>query len=401
MTMRLTADAVRALLTPSMVLDHFEIKRSGNVQLAVNLCPSCGQLKRASVSIHRETGSWKCHHCGTGGGVIALAAGYAGIDIHDDFYRALGFAAAIAGIPRGVDDEDYAQLLAESKQRRAEVAAREKEARARSVAHMPSTWNLLDRRSFRGESYLRGRNIDSDALRDLDLVRYRASGDPGVALRDLTTGKVVGIQYRCLSGDAKLLCSTGSQVVGSALLGHLGDLATRRVAVLVEGLADSLVARLLWPDAAIFGAPGAGQLEGISTIIAPEIAKRGGVLILVPDNDEVGTKAGARAVIAAQKAGLELAESAEPNGKDGRKILVADLGDHHDLAAAWTCGYWRWAPPPPLTNAPILRQLKRGSDVAYGASPPCAKCDQLKTVMIVMEPGNDGVPWALCAGCYR
>lgn len=139
MTMRLDADAVRALLTPSMVLDHFEIKRSGSAQLATSFCPQCGQLKRASVSIHRETGAWRCHHCGTGGSLLALAAGYAGIDIHADFYRALGLAAAIAGIPRGVDDEDYAQLLAESKKRREEFAAREKEARARSVARMPWT----------------------------------------------------------------------------------------------------------------------------------------------------------------------------------------------------------------------------------------------------------------------
>lgn len=399
MTMRLDADAVRALLTPRMVLDHFEIKRSGSSQLATSSCPQCGQLKRASVSIHPETGLWKCYHCGTGGGVLALAAGYAGIDIHTDFYRALGLAAAIAGIPRGVDDEDYAQLLAESKKRREEFAAREKEARARSVARMPWTWSLLDQRSFKGESYLRGRNIDPDALRALDLVRYRAGGDPGVALRDLSTGKIVGIQYRCLSGDVKLICSPGSQVTGSALVGCLGDLDKRRVAVLVEGLADSLVARLLWPDAAIFGAPGAGQLEGIAKAVAPEVVKQGGILILVPDNDEVGTKAGARAVIAAQDAGLELAESAAPG--DARKILIADLGDHHDLAAAWTCGYWQWAPPPPLTSAPRMRSQKRIGNISYEEAPPCAKCALRKTVMIVMEPGHDGIPWSLCSGCWR
>jgi phage/plasmid primase-like uncharacterized protein len=347
--MRLDADAVRALLTPGMVLDHFEIKRSGNTQLATSFCPHCGQLKRASVSIHRETGLWKCYHCGTGGGILALAAGYAGIDIRADFHKALGFAAAIAGIPRGVDAEDYTQLLVESKRRREEAAAREKASRARAVARMPSTWSMLDRRSVRGESYLRGRNIDPDTLRDLDLVRYHVGGDPAVALRDLVTGKIVGIQYRCLQGDVKLICSPGSQAAGSALVGHLGDLDAHKIAVLVEGLADSLVARLLWPDAVIFGAPGAGQLEGIATAIAPAIVKRDGILILVPDNDEVGTKAGARAVIAAQAAGLELAEFAEPT--DARKILIADLGNnladqpHHDLAQAWTTSRWRWTWP--------------------------------------------------------
>ena len=348
--MRLDADAIRALLTPSMVLDHFEVKRSGgNAQIAVSLCPQCGQLKRASVSIHRETGAWKCHHCRTGGGIIALAAGYAGIDVRADFHKAVGFAAAISGIPRGVDAEDYAQLLAESKRRREEAAVRERAAKTRAVTRMPSTWSLLDRRSVRGESYLRSRSIDPETLRALDLVRYHAGGDPAVALRDLATGKIVGIQYRCLQRDAKLICSPGSQVAGSALVGHLGDLGRSRVAVLVEGLADSLVARVLWPDAAIFGAPGAGQLEGIATAVAPEVAKRAGILILVPDNDEVGTRGGARAVIAAQAAGLELAEFAEPT--DARKILVADLGSnladqpHHDLAQAWTTSRWRWTWP--------------------------------------------------------
>lgn len=293
-----------------------------------------------------------CHHCGTGGGIIALAAGYAGIDVRADFHKAVGFAAAIAGIPRGVDAEDYAQLLAESKKRREEFAVREKASRARAVARMPSTWSLLDRRSVKGESYLRGRNIDPDRLRELDLVRYHhTGGDPAVALRDLATGKIVGIQYRCLQGEVKLICSPGSQVAGSALVSHLGDIEKCRLAVLVEGLADSLVARLLWPDAAIFGAPGAGQLEGIARAVAPEVMKQNGILILVPDNDAVGTRAGAKAVIAAQAAGLELAEFAAPT--DARKILVADLGNnladqpHHDIAQAWTTSRWRWTWPMP------------------------------------------------------
>lgn len=359
--MRLDADAVRAVLTPAMVLDHFEVKRRGSTQLAVDLCPSCGKLRRASVSIHPESGAWKCYHCGTSGSLIALAAGYAGIDIRVDYHKALGFAAAIAGIPRGVEDEDYAQLVEESKKRRAEFEVREKEKRARQVARMPGTWEILDRRSTKGEAYLRGRNIDVDMLRERELVRFHAEGDPAVALRDIVTGKVVGIQYRCLQGDVKLICSPGSQVVGSALLGCLEHLGAHRVAVLVEGLADALVARMLFPDATIFGAPGAGQLEGIAKIVAPAVVERGGIMVLVPDNDEVGTHAGALAVNAAVAAGLELAEE-DCAETDEKKIVVADLGlnlagqVNHDLAQAWTTSCWRWTWPTRDASAPDVLQ---------------------------------------------
>lgn len=345
--MILNADAVRAVLTPTMVLDHFEVKRRGSTQLAVDLCPSCGKLKRASVSIHRETGAFQCHHCGTRGSLITLAAGYAGIDARTDYHRALGFAAAIAGIPRGVDDEDYAALVAESKKRRAAFEVREKEKRARQVARMPSTWASLDKRSVKGEMYLKGRSINADMLRERDLIRFHAEGDPAVALRDLITGEIVGIQYRILQGDVKLICSPGSQVVGSSLLGWIGHLDQYRVAVIVEGLADSLVARMLFPDAVIFGAPGAGQLESIAKIVAPAVAARNGILILVPDNDEVGTHAGALAVIAAMTAGLELAEDGVKQTDEG-KIVVADLGvnladqPNHDLAQAWSTSRWKW-----------------------------------------------------------
>ena len=56
-----------------------------------------------------------CHHCGAQGGIFALVAGYAGFDVRVDFHRALGLAAAIAGVPNGVPDEDYARLRANAR----------------------------------------------------------------------------------------------------------------------------------------------------------------------------------------------------------------------------------------------------------------------------------------------
>jgi phage/plasmid primase-like uncharacterized protein len=346
---KLNAAALRALLTPAMVLDYFEIQRRGNVQWSVQTCPQCGQLKRGSLSIHAENGLWRCHHCGAQGGLFDLVAGYASLDPKKDFQRVLGVAATIAGVPHGVPDEDYTKLLEEHRTRRAAQVATENARRERIRARMPGMWNALDRRHATGESYLRDRGIDPAKLRDLDAVRYSALGDPAVRLHDLATGKLTGIQYRMLHGDAKLLAQPGSQTAGACLLGQLSELETTRVAILVEGLADTLVARLLWPAAAVFGAAGAGQLENLGKIVGGAVAQRRGVLLIVPDNDEIGIKNTALAVMAATAAGLVLVDSV--NQSDEAKMQLVDLGfdladqRHHDLADAWKCSRWRWRWP--------------------------------------------------------
>jgi len=347
--MKLDSSSIRALLTPAMVLDYFEIKRRGNAQWAVQLCPRCGQLKRGSVSIHSETGLWKCFHCGAHGGLFDLVAGYAGIDPKQDFQRTLGVAATIAGVPHGVPDEEYAKLLEEHRAQRAAQNAAEAARRDRVRARMPSVWKALDRRHATGESYLRGRNIDPAALFERDAVRYSKLGDPAVRLHDLTTGNLTGIQYRMLRGDAKLLAHPGSQTAGASLLGRLATLEQRRVAVIVEGLADTLVAHLLWPEAAVFGAPGAEQLEALGAAVGAAVARRRGILLIVPDDDDVGVKNTARAVIAATAAGLELVDRVQES--DEAKVQIVDLGKnladqrHHDLADAWGHSRWRWRWP--------------------------------------------------------
>ena len=344
--MKLDADTIRALLVPAAVLEYYEIAHRGGVQLSVKLCPSCGQLRRGSVSIHAETGAWKCFHCGSHGGILDLVAGYAGIDAKRDYQRVLGVAAVIAGAPRGVPDEDHARLLEEHRARRRAHAEKESARRARARATMPLVWKNLDRRSVAGETYLRGRSIDPDVLREDDLVRFSKKGDPAVLLHDLSTGEVSGIQYRCLQGPAKLLCEPGSQSAGSCLLGRVADLDRVTVAILVEGLADTLVARLCWPDAVIFGAPGAGQLESIAKVIAPEVAKRRGLLLIVPDDDPPGIGGSAHAAIAAMSAGLDLVDGVRRT--DHGKACLVDLGRnlagifHHDLAQAWATSRWRW-----------------------------------------------------------
>ena len=347
--MKLNAAAIRALLTPAMVLDYFEVPRRGHAQWSVQLCPQCGQLKRGSLSIHAETGLFTCHHCSAKGGIFDLVAGYAGIDAKKDFQRVLGVAAAIAGVPHGIPDGDYAKLLEEHRTKRAAQSAAETARRDRIRARMPSIWKALDRRHPTGEAYLRDRNIDPAFLLEGDAVRYSKNGDPAVRLHDLATGNLTGIQYRMLRGDSKLLAHPGSQTAGACLIGRLAKLEKVRVAVIVEGLADTLVAQMLWAKAAVFGAAGAEQLETIGAAVGAVVARRRGILLIVPDNDEVGVKNTARAVIAATTAGLELTECV--NERDEAKMQIVDLGKnladqrHHDLADAWKCSRWRWQWP--------------------------------------------------------
>ena len=354
--MSLNADAVRALLTPTAILDYYEIARRGNLQLSVRQCPQCGQLKRGSVSIHAENGLWRCHHCGAHGGIFDLVAGYAGLDRKADFGRVLQQAAVIAGVPHGMPAEERDRLLAEHHARRAEVSAREEARRARIRERMPMFWNNLERRSVKGEGYLRDRGIDSAPLRARDDVRFLTNGDPAMRLHDLVTGEVVGIQYRHINGTTKLTCQTGSQASGACLLGKVAEIG--RLTVLVEGLADTLVARLAWPDAAIFGAPGAEHLETIAKAVAPHVARARGVLLIVPDDDPDsadGSKDGAGirnaicAGYAAMNAGLELVERVRQD--DEAKMQIVDLGvnlggfRNHDLADAWGKARWRWKWP--------------------------------------------------------
>jgi len=332
-----------------MVLDYFEIRRRGSAQWSVQLCPSCGQLKRGSVSIHSETALWKCHHCGAHGGLFDLVAGYAGLDAKQDFQRVLGVAAVIAGVPRGVPDGDYKKIIEEHRAKRAAYNAEQEARRERIRARMPGIWKSLDRRHGKGESYLRSRNIDPEFLYEGDAVRYSAQGDPAVRLHDLATGNLTGIQYRMLSGDSKLLVQPGSQTSGACLIGRTAKLEHTRLAVIVEGLADTLVAQMLWPKAAVFGAAGAEQLESIGKAVGAAVAQRRAILLIVADGDDVGIKNAARAATAAMNEGVELVDQLRE--VDEAKMQLVDLGNnladqpHHDLADAWKCSRWRWKWP--------------------------------------------------------
>lgn len=203
-----------------------------------------------------------------------------------------------------------------------------------TVDHV-AAWANLATRSPVGERYLAGRGLNPIDLQGV--VKYSSAGSPTLPLRDLVTGEAVGSQYRRIDGASegpKVLSTRGSRCSGAALHGRLAELAGDGVdvAIVCEGLADTLAAFLAWPGCAVFGSPGAAQLERMTLAIAPHVRAIRGWLLLVSDADEIGIRQGVRAAQAALSCGLVL----------DRDLHLVDLGEHHDLADAWAHG-WRWA----------------------------------------------------------
>lgn len=351
---RLNRDEVRDSLRPAAVLKHFGVAyRASGKELRSRTCPTCGERSADSVCVEATTGTWICHAHGCHGDVLDLVAGYAKLDVRRDFSRVLALAAEISGSAMvGGLDRDRERVLEERRRRAHEDAARHENRRREAVATMPRVWEGLRSRSDVGERYLASRALDPDALRSQgDIVRYSEAGDPVVALRDLETGQVVGVQYRHIRpGDNKLTCHTGSLPAGAALYGRIAALAPDGVdvAVIAEGLADTLAACLTWPGCAVFGAAGAGQLKRVAAAVAPRVAACRGWLLLVVDDDDAGIEGVKGAVIAAEEAGLALADATA--GLEGAStIRLVSLGRgadgrfHHDLADAYRAGWrWRW-----------------------------------------------------------
>lgn len=317
------------------VLEYHGIKfRRRGDNLRTHECPTCGHRTRDAVRVSTATGAWRCcaHDCH--GDVFALVGGYAGIDCKRDFRRVVDHAAQILGIGATLDVET--RLRIEQRQREhAERLARENARRDAERGRMPARWEALARCSLVGERYLLGRGIGTSGLRDV--VRYTELGEPSLPLRDLETGAIVGIQRRRVDGgEPKSPSLWASKHVGTTLHGQLTDLAEDGVdvAVVVEGLIDTLVARLAFPGCAVFGAPGATALGEITGPIARRVRACRGMLFVVPHDDDAGVTAGIAAVLGARAEGLEL----------GRDLLVVDIGEHKDLADAWVGG-WRWTWP--------------------------------------------------------
>jgi phage/plasmid primase-like uncharacterized protein len=348
---KLDAGLIRDALVPAAVLDHFEIEyRESRDELYTRSCPACGERSRESMGVHATSGVWKCQRCSAHGDLLALVASYAQIDIKTQFRRVLEIAAAIAGIGDEVSPADR-ELIAERRRQAVERVQVQKRRTAALRDRMPMTWESLAKRDVRGESYLRDRGLDPKILPEI--IRYTREGDPALPLRDLATGTIVGIQHRSIQPDKpKLLCFRGSQIVGSCLHGEITALDPEgiTVAVVVEGLADTLAAHLAFSGCAVFGAPGAAQMPAVVTAVAQRIAQCRGWLLLTVDDDKVGMRGAVQSILAAEEAGLRLAP-ADAGSEGASTVRLVKLGKnlagryHHDLADAWSHSRWRWTWP--------------------------------------------------------
>lgn len=340
-----SVDDLKALLDPRAVLSALGISYRGRGdELYTKNCPACGQRTRETVEIHATEGMWRCYRCRGKGSIYDLIRGFAGLD---SFRAAVERAAEIAGVD--VSLQISPELVAERRRKAAERRAADEARAAEMRARMPELWAECSERSLTGETYLKDRGIDPRKLRHV--LRYLKGYAPALPLRDLATGEVVGIQSRTPAANAepKSPMLEGSCARGAALWGRVTDLDPDGVdvAVLVEGVADTLVAHLTWPGCAIYGAPGWEQLASIASAVAPRVAACRGSLLIVPhlDPDDQGATGAAEAIRACVDAGLTLAPP--DAGLDGAStVRLVDLGEHKDLADAYRAG-WRWLWPAP------------------------------------------------------
>ncbi|HET9620248.1 MAG TPA: hypothetical protein VFP84_02700, partial [Kofleriaceae bacterium] len=289
MTGRIDVDAVRAGLTGALVLDFYAPEVRGGRTLQLRECPLCKRRqRRVAVKVDRDTGRW-IHHSGPGGAAVCkgdafdLVAAFEGLDIRTEFPAVLSRAAQIVGIAPDSDPAELARIRAKHQAARAErdrLAAAE---RACGEAMVPALWEELDRRHLRGERYLADRGLTPAVLRQVgDVVRFYPDGAPAVRLHSLDSGAPLNIVRRQLDREPKVMSLDLASVLGAdetvGTFSTVGTLAGRvtevdpegvDVAVLVEGVTDSLAALLAFPGCAVVGANGWRMMPRVAAALAP------------------------------------------------------------------------------------------------------------------------------------
>jgi hypothetical protein len=343
---RLSKDEILSALRPSDVLQHFGIEgqRSGH-QLRTRLCPACGPRNRDAVVIELATGRWYDHAHDCKGDLLALVAGYSGLDLRTEFVQVLERASLICGL-----DGEVTPTASPAPRPLAAVPppdAGDREAdREQALRWVPRVWDGLKRTSFAGVAYLRARGLDGLDGRD-DLVRFsplevapqsawgkrvaRLLGSPAVCVpvHGIDDDVIVNVSARRLEpqGEQPKVVSLPlcSKVANGRLVGTFGrwrDFAREpRDTVLVEGVFDYLSAVTLWPDLLVLGADGASLLPHMARAVAPAIAAAGRRLLLVPHKDTAGSRANVAAGKEAITAGLRLQST----------LVILNVGPHGDL----------------------------------------------------------------------
>lgn len=351
---RFDADEVRLALRAQVhsVCAALGIEGRGRREIESQSCPRAQHNRRRSCVIDVRRGVWNCLACCQGGDMIDMVAAARGLDIRRQFGEVLAAAAALTGVrPVSADPFDAerrrAEVAARAAAERRRIAREEAEDAARqaeAIALAAATWPTLPLESERGEAYLRSRGLDPEPLRGH--VRYPGDGI-AVALHDRAGAvrNIVTRRYPELVTDEDDRKAIGRLACPSAgtLLGTVADLGEGfDVAVITEGVFDTIAAALTWPTCVALGAHGAGQMASVATVAARRLRElreagviRGpGALYIVPHFDDAGVREGIAAVQAARAEGLEL----------DRDLHLVDLDHHNDLADALAAG-WTWSWP--------------------------------------------------------
>jgi len=339
------------------VLEHFGAKfRKRGREYRLSTCPRCGETSSsAAVAVNVRDGKW-CHHghdkdCGGEcfGDIFDLAAAFAGLNVKRDFAKVVEIAAKIAGVEaRHYSDSERVDRRVKRELARLEIEKRHAEEDAREHAEglkrasrhwtglaAPRDWRKGNARPWtaEGDAHLRSRGFAPrhiQTLVDGDFVRCDKAGTLHVAVHDYDDSELINVQRRFrfpLEGEPKTKCLPDCSTSGS-LVSRILDI-DKRDTIVTEGVVDTLTAVVLWPDALALGAYSAGQLVSLFEAAAPRVKERGGRLLLVPDSDEVGKRAAIGALQVAKSAGLVFGET----------MIVVEIGDHHDLNAAFMKGW--------------------------------------------------------------
>ena len=338
---RLDKEAVLAELRTQDVVAHFQLQgRTIGDELRVGICPACGpRTRKDSVAINLVTGRWVDHAHGCSGDLLALVAGFGGLDIKRDFERVLELAGSIAGVGPGADPTAAARATERRRELEAKMAAAKQAERARAIERSASVWNDISDRNTRGEYYLREkRGLDVEYLVARGVVRFGQVGDPFVALRS-SKGEVINCVRRIIDprpDGPKVVGLPGCPTAGT-LVGALTELQHGRPVVITEGVIDSLTACLAWPDALVLGAHGVSRYSMIVGAVAPLVVARSGQLLLVSHDDQVGRDALNASMKLAIEAGLVTIDA---GGEPRCSVRAVGLAGAKDLNDAWKAG-WR------------------------------------------------------------
>lgn len=332
---RIDADEVRSALQTSAVLEFYgwQLKRSGN-EFESSACPARADHSRRAFLINANSGRWQCFPCGTAGDLFDFIAAVEQLSVRSDFGAVLAKAASIAGVgPSTLSDEERRRKREEWQRKQAQAEEQERRERAeRDEAAVPiatSYWERLLPTHERGVEYLRSRHVER-VLEVADVVRFEHEGSPALALFR-STGEIHNVVARRLPelGEPKTPGLFRCPSVGT-FINAVCEIDSDRDVVIVEGVFDSITARLAWPEARIVGTHCGGNLAKVASFAVPAVIKAKARLLVVPHQDKAGYREATAACAIAIDAGLSIA----------RGTLRIVKHPEKDLNDAWRLG-WR------------------------------------------------------------